>query len=255
MNHAPRESGGDAILRPPVRAGVDPRGYLALHLVAVPLALCLLAWEVQHGSVDMALARLFVDDTGQHFAWRDSALLDILGHQAARGLPFLVGTVAIAGGVTGFAVPPLRGWTPILLTVGAAMLLGPLVVNLLRGMTAQQCPNALQVFGGVVDYAIDQHGPFWATSPQNAGHCLPSGHAGGGYALLSLYFAGWAAGRPRWRWRGLAIGIAAGLVFSVVRMMQGAHFASATIWSAAVDWTVCAALFLPLLCRTTTPAG
>ena len=77
----------------------------------------------------------------------------------------------------------------------------------------------------------------------------------GGYALLSLYFAGWAAGRPGWRWRGLAIGVAAGLLFSVVRMMQGAHFASATIWSAAVDWTVCAALFLPLLCRATTRAA
>ena len=31
-------------------------------------------------------------------------------------------------------------------------------------------------------------------------------------------------------------------------MMQGSHFASATLWSAVVDWTVCAALFLPLLC-------
>ena len=70
--------------------------------------------------------------------------------------------------------------------------------------------------------------------------------------MLSLYFAGWAAGRPRWRWRGLAIGVAAGLLFSVVRIMQGAQFASATLWSAVVDWTVCAALFLPLLCAPTT---
>ncbi len=135
------------------------------------------------------------------------------------------------------------------------MLLGPLAVNVLKGMTTQHCPTALQAFGGVVDYAADQAAPFWARSPQSAGHCLPSGHAGGGYSLLSLYFAGWAAGRPAWRRRGLAIGIAAGFVFSIVRMMQGAHFASATLWSATVDWTVCAALFLPLLCRATTRAG
>ena len=60
---------------------------------------------------------------------------------------------------------------------------------------------------------------------------------------------------PRWRWRGLAIGIAAGLLFSVVRIVQGAQFASATLWSAVVDWTVCAALFLPLLCAPKKPTA
>ena len=55
-------------------------------------------------------------------------------------------------------------------------------------------------------------------------------------------------GAPRWRWLGLAIGIAAGVLFSVVRIMQGARFASAPLRSTVVDWTVCAALFLPLLC-------
>ena len=252
MNDAPIEPGRDAGLRPPAAAGVDLRSYVALHLVAVPLVLGLLAWIVQHGSLDMAITRLFVDPASQRFAWHDSLVLDVIGHQAARSLPFLVGALAIASGLAGFSVRSLRPWMPILLTTGAAMLFGPLAVNVLKTMTTQHCPIALQAFGGVVDYVADQHAPFWAGSPQSAGHCLPSGHAGGGYALLSLYFAGWAAGRPAWRWRGLAIGIAAGLLFSVVRMMQGAHFASATIWSAAVDWSVCAVLFLPLLCRTTT---
>lgn len=255
MNDEPLEPGNDAILRPPPPARAHVGAYVALHLVAVPLVLAALAWMLQHGSLDMALARLFVDASGQHFAWRDSAVLDVLGHQAARGLPFLVGAVALAGGGAGFAVRSLRPWTPILLTTGAAMVLGPIAVNVLKAMTTAHCPVALQSFGGIVDYAAEQAGPFWATSPQSAGHCSPSGHAGGGYALLALYFAGWAAGRPGWRWRGLAIGIAAGLLFSVVRMMQGAHFASATLWSATVDWTVCAALFLPLLCRATTRAG
>jgi membrane-associated PAP2 superfamily phosphatase len=255
MNDEALERGGDAMLRPPPRIGADPGWYVAIHVVVVSLVLAGLAWVCQRGSLDMALARLFVDASGQNFAWRDSALLDILGHQAARGLPFLVGAVAVAGGVAGFAVRSLRPWTPILLATGAAMLLGPLAVNVLKTMTTPHCPIALQAFGGVVDYAAEQRGPFWATSPQSAGHCSPSGHAGGGYALLSLYFAGWAAGRPAWRWRGLAIGIAAGLLFSVVRMMQGAHFASATLWSATIDWTVCAVLFMPLLCRATTRAA
>ena len=227
---------------------LDTRRYVALHLVVVPLGLALIAWTCQHSRLDMALARLFVDPATDHFLWRDSAALDVLGHQAARGVPFLVAALAIAAGLAGFAMRALRPWTPILLTIGAAMLLGPLAGALLRTMTTQHCPADLQSFGGVVDYVAERSGPFWASSPASAGHCLPSGHASGGYALLALFFAGWAAGQPRWRWRGLAIGIAAGLLFSVVRIVQGAQFASATLWSAVVDWTVCATLFLPLLC-------
>jgi len=234
--------------RPP---SVDLRSYVGIHLIAVPVVLAVLAAACQYGSVDIALARLFFDPATQSFAWRHSAVLDVLGHQTARLLPFLVGAVAIASAVAGLRLRSLRPWMPILFTIGAAMLVGPLAVNLLKSMTTQHCPVAVQPFGGVVDYLANQSGPFWAASAQNAGHCLPSGHAGGGYALLSLYFAGWAAGRPAWRWRGLALGVAAGLLFSLVRMMQGSHFASATLWSAAVDWTVCAALFLPLLCAPT----
>jgi membrane-associated PAP2 superfamily phosphatase len=236
--------------RPPL---VERGGYVVSHLVLVPAAIALLAWICQHGGGDVAIAQRFVDAASHHFVWAQSALLDVVGHQAARGVPFLVGASALAGGVCGLAVPRLRPWTPILLTVGAAMLLGPLLVNVMKSWTTQHCPVDVQLFGGVVDYVAERDGPFWATSSASAGRCLPSGHAGGGYALLSLYFAGWAAGRPAWRWRGLAIGIVAGALFSAVRIAQGAHFASATLWSAWVDWIVCAALFLPLLCRTKTP--
>jgi membrane-associated PAP2 superfamily phosphatase len=231
--------------RPPA---VDRRRYVVIHLLVVPVVLAAVAAACQYGSVDMALARLFFDPATHSFAWRDSGVLDVVGHQAARLLPFLVAAFAIAAAVAGLRVRSLRPWMPILFSIGAAMVVGPLAVNLLKGATTQHCPVALQAFGGVVDYVANQRGPFWAGSAQNAGHCLPSGHAGGGYALLSLYFAGWAAGRPAWRWRGLALGVTAGVVFSLVRMMQGSHFASATLWSAVVDWTVCAAMFLPLLC-------
>ena len=62
-----------------------------------------------------------------------------------------------------------------------------------------------------------------------------------------LYFAGWALGRPAWRWWGLAIGILAGAGFSVVRILQGAHFLSQTLWSAALLWFLAAVFFSPLI--------
>lgn len=237
-----------ALPEPPARAAAS---YVAIQLLLIPLLLGAGAWAVQHGPLDMALARHFADPATQSFEWRHSAWLDILGHHAARGLPIIVGGVALAAGIAGFFIAQLRPWQRILLTLGAAMIAGPLLISMLKTMTTQHCPSALSEFGGVVSYAADRSAPFWAAVPRDAGHCMPSGHSGGGYALFSLYFAGWAAGQPAWRWRGLAIGIAAGLLFSVVRMMQGAHFASATLWSAAVAWGVAALFFLPLVCRST----
>jgi membrane-associated PAP2 superfamily phosphatase len=99
------------------------------------------------------------------------------------------------------------------------------------------------MFGGYANYPLH----FWASSRREAGGALPSSHAGAGYALLSLYFAGWAMGRPSWRWGGLALGIAAGLVFSIVRIMQGAHFFSQTVWSACIMWFIASLLFYRLI--------
>ena len=65
--------------------------------------------------------------------------------------------------------------------------------------------------------------------------------------MLSLYFAGWAMGRPAWRWGGLALGLGAGLGFSAVRVLQGAHFLSQTVWSAALLWFLGAVVFYPLI--------
>lgn len=235
-----------ALPRPPA---VPPLRYALAVLLAVPLLLAGLAALVQYGPLDMALSRLFVDPATQRFEWRHAPLLELLGHQAARGLPIAVGIVAVLAGLAAVAVERLRPWRAILLTLGAAMIVTPLVVNQLKGRTTQPCPVEVIEFGGARSYGASRLGPFWAGTGASPGHCLPSGHAGGGYALLALFFAGWASGRPAWRHAGLAVGVAAGIGFSLVRMVQGAHFASATVWSVLIAWTICAALFMPLICR------
>jgi membrane-associated PAP2 superfamily phosphatase len=223
--------------------------YVAVHLLLVPALLAAAALAAQYGQLDMALARLSFDPVTASFDWRGSLWLNVLGHEAARALPIMVAGVAALAAGASFVDRRLRPWRGILFTLVAAMLVGPLLINVAKTMTTQHCPAALQEFGGIVSYAADQAAPFWASSRHSAGHCSPSGHAGGGFALLSLYFAGWAARRPAWRWTGLAIGIATGVLFGIVRSLQGAHFTSAVLWSAMVDWTVCALFFLPLLCR------
>ena len=226
--------------------------YVVLNLLLVPLSLAACALALQYGPLDMAISSLFVD-ARPAFALRDSVWLELLGHEGARLAPLLVGIVGVVGGIAGFWSARLADWRLVLLTLGVAVVLSTVAINGMKARTTQQCPLTIQEFGGETPYAVNVAKPFWARSPGDAGHCLPSGHAGGGYSLLALYFAGWASGRPGWRRRGLMIGVAAGLLFSLVRIAQGAHFASATVWSAAVCWTVCAIVFLPLLQRLSTP--
>jgi membrane-associated PAP2 superfamily phosphatase len=228
---------------PVPRSRLDLPDYVLMNLLAVPMLLAASAWLLEFGSLDMWIARQFVDASGAAGQLEHSVWLNVLGHQAARFVPVLVGVLAITGGF----VPRLRQWRPILLATGISVILGPALINAMKTVTSQHCPAQILELGGVVSYAADQAAPFWAVTKARAGHCLPSGHAGGGYALLALYFAGWAAGRPSWRWGGLLIGVTFGLLFSVVRMMQGAHFASATLWSATIDWIVCALCFMPLI--------
>jgi membrane-associated PAP2 superfamily phosphatase len=259
---APRHAGrlptgwhaGPVLLGAPQLVARDPLSYLLLHVLLATAVVGFTAWQLQHGSLDAAITGLFFDASSHSFGWRHSTWLEVLGHQTARALPVLIGGLAVGAGLAGQFVAELRPWRAILLTLGACVVLGPLLINSMRGWTEAHCPVDLQLFGGVVDYAADRFGPFWAETRAEAGHCLPSGHAGGGFALFGLYFAGWAAGRPSWRWKGLGLGLAAGLLFSLVRIVQGEHFASQTVWAAAIDWAVCSVLFMPLLCRRTAAA-
>jgi membrane-associated PAP2 superfamily phosphatase len=218
-----------------------------VHLLVLPLGLALAAWLLQHSSLDVAISSLFFDAEQKLFVGKRSGVFELLGHQAARGLPIAVGVVALGVAVGSAFRASLRPWRARAIALAIALALTPSVISLLKSSTAAHCPHSVDVFGGQADYRAERDGPFWAASPAAAGRCLPSAHAGAGYALLALYFMGWAAGVRRWRWLGLGIGIVAGLLFSAVRISQGSHFASQTMWSAAVAWTIAALVFAPLL--------
>jgi len=249
--HARGGVSGIALLRP----RVSRARYGVVCLLLVPAVLAASAWAIQHGPLDLLTVEMFFDAGSWSFPWRYSIWLEVFGHQAARAVPLMIGALAVAAGSASGALPGLRPWRRLLFALGVAIFLGPLLIAALKTTTSQHCPAEISRFGGIVDYAVERDGPFFAHGSGKAGRCLPSGHAGGGYALLSLFFAGWAAGRPVWRWTGLTVGITAGLLFSLVRIMQGAQFASATLWSATVDWTVAALVFMPLLCDPWTRAA
>jgi membrane-associated PAP2 superfamily phosphatase len=229
----------------PRKSPTRPDTYLLTHVLGITLLLALLAEGIHHGGVDMALSRLFYAPDINAFPWRTSRLLDMLGHRIVLILPVGVAISALAAAIASYWFPVLRPWRGTLWAIALTCGLGQVIISQLKHHTALPRPYNLQLFGGYANYPLH----FWASSRREAGGALPSNHAGAGYALLSLYFAGWAMDRPRWRWGGLAIGIGVGLVFSVVRVMQGAHFLSQTVWSACVMWALASILFYPLIVR------
>jgi len=224
-------------------AGADPFRYLAFQVLAPSLLLAALAWAIQASGLDLAIAARLYDPAGGVFPLREARWLDALGHHFVLVLPAGMALAALAGALASYRVPELRPWRPVLWAAVATFCLVPLAIGQLKHCTALPRPVNLAGFGGHAAYPAH----WWAVSRAEAGGALPSSHAGAGYSLLVLYFCGWALGRPGWRRAGLAIGAAAGLLFSAVRVLQGAHFLSQTVWSAAVAWFIASVLFLPVI--------
>lgn len=217
--------------------------YLAVHLVGVPLVLVAIAWGMHTSGFDQRFEDVFFDPGAGMFPWRRNELLEMIGHQLVKAVP--IGTLLLALGAAIFASfnARLRAWRAILWCVVAALAIGPTLITQLKAITAPPCPWDLQRYGGWAPEATR----WFAPSRADAGRCFPSGHAGAGFAMLALYFAGMAANDARLRWGGLALGMVCGVAFGMVRMVQGAHFPSHVVASAGVDWVVSALVFLPLV--------
>ncbi|OZI70807.1 phosphatase PAP2 family protein [Bordetella genomosp. 12] len=228
---------------PSPRLPLSPAAYIAIYVVGLPGLLAAIAYLAGHSGLDLTLARYFYDPISRRFPLSQLPTLELLGHQAVLALPLGLAAVALIGLALAALRPRLHAWLlpcALLLTAMAAV---PLLIAVLKNITALPRPYRLQMFGG--DMLMPTR--WWAGGTTPAGHALPSHHAAAGYSLGLLYFVGWATRRPALRWGGLALGLILGAALSSVRIMQGAHFLSQTLWSAAVVSLIGGLCFLPLL--------
>ncbi|MGW9064764.1 phosphatase PAP2 family protein [Achromobacter animicus] len=217
--------------------------YLLTHVGGVTLLLACMAWWSQASGLDMRIARALFDPLLDDFPLHGSRWLELLGHRMVLALPISVGLAAAGVAAGSYRIAAWRRWRGVAYAVAITCLTGQLLITQLKHHTMLPRPYDLETLGGYTPYPVH----WWTWARARAGGALPSGHAGAGYALLTLYFAGWALGRPAWRWSGLAIGVAAGVGFSAVRILQGAHFLSQTLWSAALMWLLASVFFYPLI--------
>ena len=191
----------------------------------------------------MRIARALFDPALDDFPLRLNRWLDLIGHRMVLALPIGIGLAAVGVAAASYRIPAWRPWRGPALALAATCLNGQVLVNQLKHYTTLPRPYDLDSLGGYTPYPSY----WWTWVRAGGGGALPSGHAGAGYSMLTLYFLGWALGRPAWRWWGLAAGIAGGVGFSTVRILQGAHFLSQTLWSATLMWFLAALFFYPLI--------
>ncbi len=199
----------------------------------LPLAVMALLLLVDVPRLDFALAHLFYDPQAG-FIGRHSAFLEDVLHDRAKQAVILLGVLAVAGFGASLLPTRLRQWRRPLGYLVLALGLSTAIVTPLKAVTAVQCPWSLAEFGGVEPYApLLGHHPY----VDKPGRCWPGGHASAGFSLLALFFA-LRDRRPRLARAALVGALALGTLFSIGRMMQGAHFLSHNLWTLLFDWMI-----------------
>ncbi|MNZ93556.1 PAP2 superfamily protein [compost metagenome] len=223
------------------------RTWLALGL---PLALIVLLLVFEPTRLDFALSDLFYQP-GVGFSGGHSAFLEDFLHDRAKQGVIVIGVLAIAGLLASWLYRP---WAALRRPFGylvLAMALSTAIVNPVKTLTGVHCPWSLTQYGGEETYSplLGERAPV----VDKAGRCWPGGHASSGFTLFALYFV-LRDRRPRLARAALLFALGLGSLFSVGRVMQGAHFLSHNVWTALFDWMICLGCYRLILYRQAQPS-
>ena len=213
-------------------------------VLGIPLALMALLLLVDPAPLDFALAGLAYEP-GQGFIGKSSFWLEDILHDRAKQALIGLGVLFIVGFLLSLLSPWLRRWRRELGYVVLALGLSTSMVTPLKALTAVQCPWSLTQFGGEETFSslLSERAP-----TDKPGRCWPGGHASAGFSLLAFFFV-LRDRRPRLARVALVVALGLGTVFSVGRMLQGAHFLSHNVWTLLLDWMICALSYRWLLYR------
>jgi len=178
---------------------------------------------------DLVLSRPFYG--GAKEAWPLLHAQPWKGFYCLGCLPGLVlGIGGLALSLMGSFWSRLRGWRRAGLFLGTFLLIGPgLLVNLaIKPQWSRPRPHQVTAFGGDREYlAVGRMGDY------EDSRSFPSGHAAMGFFLMAPAFLLY----PRHRRLALVfmlLGLGGGAVMGLTRIVQGRHFASDVLASAAV---------------------
>ena len=201
--------------------------------VALAALLLLLAWETS--GADLPLTRLFGNADG--FAWRNHWLLERVLHDgAAWGLQ----AVFVLLGLNVLVPLPVIGAMPRALRLRwwLMTLLCAVAISLLKRHSLVSCPCSLAEFGGSAQaLAHGSLAAWWGAGDGGPGRCFPAGHVSNAFALVGGAFAlRTVSMRASRLW--LAAVCVLGFVLGLTQLLRGAHFASHSLWTAWICWSL-----------------
>ncbi len=210
----------------------------------LPLLIMALLLVVDPSRLDLAISNWFYS-TQDGFAGKHSWLLEDLLHDRAKQGVIAIGLAAIGGFVLSLLPTRLAAWRRRLGYLVLALGLSTAIVTPLKALTGVHCPWSLTEFGGSETYTplLSPRAP-----TLKPGRCWPGGHASAGFSLFALFFF-LRDRHPRAARYGLRLALGLGLLFSVSRVMQGAHFLSHNVWTMLFDWMICLLCYRLVLYR------
>lgn len=234
---------GTAMVPTAIRPASRPLNlWVALGLPAVVAAILVL---LELTTLDMDLAKLFYDPMAGGFIGRHSFLLEDILHDRAKEVVIAFSLLAVLGFIGTFFITWLKPFKRELGCLVLSLALATSFVTPMKAVTAVQCPWSLKEFGGKETYS-ELLSPRPATD--KPGRCWPGGHAATGFTLFALFFV-LRDRRPRLARQALVFAFTLGTVFSLGRMMQGAHFFSHNVWTAVFCWLICLGCYYYILYR------
>lgn len=213
--------------------------------LGVPAIAALVLLLLELTSLDMDLARIFYDPAAGDFVGKHSYFLETILHTRAKQVVIVFSVFAILGYIGCFFVSRIKPFKRELGCLVLSLALATSFVTPMKAVTAVQCPWNLKEFGGKETYS-----ELLSPRPQTdkPGRCWPGGHAATGFTLFALFFV-LRDRRPRMARSALVFAFGLGTVFSVGRMMQGAHFFSHNVWTAIFCWLICLGAYYYVLYR------
>lgn len=213
--------------------------------LGIPALLVVGLLLLEFTNLDMWMARMAYDSRARQFLGRHSAFLENVLHDRAKQAVIAIALFALLAFAGAFVVRQLKPWRRELGCVVLSMALSTSFVTPLKALTAVQCPWSLTQFGGTETYS-----KVFDTRPvtDSPGRCWPGGHAATGFTLFALYFA-LRDRRPRLARYAFGFALGLGVIFSVGRMLQGAHFFSHNVWTAVFCWWICLGAYCAVLYR------
>ncbi len=195
-------------------------------------------------NLDKTLADYFYHLQGNHWLWKNTWLAETLIHKGGRSLSILLALLVLLLLIASGGYAPWSSLRKPLAYLLLALLGGSLLVSSLKASLAISCPWEFDIYGGHLPYANLVQQLF----QRNGAGCFPAGHASAGYCWVALYFFGLYFQSPL-RWLGLGGALLAGIIFGITQQIRGAHFISHDLWTLAICWFYCLALYLVFFAR------